>query len=61
MRIDVVTLFPEMFEPVLGASIMGRARARGLLVFGTVNPGTSPRIGTGPWMTVLSGAAPGWS
>jgi tRNA (guanine37-N1)-methyltransferase len=38
MRIDVVTLFPEMFEPVLGASILGRARARGLLELGTVNP-----------------------
>ena len=38
MRIDVVTLFPEMFEPVLGASIVGRARARGLLELGTVNP-----------------------
>ncbi|MFA6002823.1 MAG: tRNA (guanosine(37)-N1)-methyltransferase TrmD [Elusimicrobiota bacterium] len=38
MQIDVVTLFPEMFEPVLGASIMGRARERGLLGFGAVNP-----------------------
>ncbi|OGS36894.1 MAG: tRNA (guanosine(37)-N1)-methyltransferase TrmD [Elusimicrobia bacterium RIFOXYA2_FULL_69_6] len=38
MRIDVVTLFPEMFEPVLGASITGRARERGLLELGTVNP-----------------------
>ena len=25
MRIDVLTLFPEMFSPVLGASIMKRA------------------------------------
>ncbi|MCA9293077.1 MAG: tRNA (guanosine(37)-N1)-methyltransferase TrmD [Phycisphaerales bacterium] len=31
MRIDVLTLFPEMFEPVLGASICGRARAAGLV------------------------------
>ncbi len=31
MRIDVLTLFPEMFEPVLGASIPGRARAAGLV------------------------------
>jgi len=38
MRIDIVTLFPEMFEPVLGASIVGRARARGLLSWSTVNP-----------------------
>ena len=31
MRIDVLTLFPEMFAPVLNASILGRAVARGLL------------------------------
>ncbi len=29
MRIDILTLFPEMFEPVLGASILGRAREGG--------------------------------
>ena len=31
MRIDVLTLFPEMFEGVLGSSMLGRARANGLL------------------------------
>ncbi len=31
MRIDIVTLFPGMVEPVLGASMLGRARARGLV------------------------------
>ncbi|MBI2015921.1 MAG: tRNA (guanosine(37)-N1)-methyltransferase TrmD [Candidatus Rokubacteria bacterium] len=31
MRIDIVTLFPEMVEPVLAASMLGRARARGLV------------------------------
>lgn len=31
MRMDIFTLFPEMFPPVLGASIVGRARRRGLL------------------------------
>jgi len=31
MRIDVLTLFPEMFGPVLGASIPGRAQAAGLV------------------------------
>ncbi|MEE8156035.1 MAG: tRNA (guanosine(37)-N1)-methyltransferase TrmD [Phycisphaerales bacterium] len=29
MRIDILTLFPEMFEPVLRASILGRAREGG--------------------------------
>jgi len=31
MRIDVVTLFPEMVEPVVGASMLGRARSRGIV------------------------------
>jgi len=31
LRIDVVTLFPEMFAPVIGLSIVGRAVERGLV------------------------------
>ena len=29
MRFDIFTLFPEMFPPVLGHSIIGRARKKG--------------------------------
>jgi tRNA (guanine37-N1)-methyltransferase len=31
MRIDVLTLFPGMVEPVIGASMLGRARSRGIV------------------------------
>jgi len=31
MRIDILTLFPEVFAPVLGASIIGRAIAAGIV------------------------------
>lgn len=31
MRIDVLTLFPAMVEPVVAASMLGRARSRGLV------------------------------
>lgn len=31
MRIDIISLFPGMFEPVLNESIMGRAQEKGLL------------------------------
>ena len=31
MRIDIITLFPEMFTPVLGESIIGRAQKSGAL------------------------------
>ena len=33
MRIDVVSVIPEVFEPYLGASIMGRARKRDIVAF----------------------------
>jgi tRNA (guanine37-N1)-methyltransferase len=31
MRIDVITIFPELFGPFLGTSLVGRAVAKGLL------------------------------
>lgn len=31
MRFDIITLFPEMFESVMNASILGRAQQNGLL------------------------------
>ncbi len=37
MRIDVLSLFPEMFAPVLNASIPGRAQAAGLVELNLVN------------------------
>jgi len=33
VRIDVITLFPEIFEPVMGSSMLGIARDRGALEF----------------------------
>ncbi|MCE5234685.1 MAG: tRNA (guanosine(37)-N1)-methyltransferase TrmD [Clostridiaceae bacterium] len=33
MRIDILTLFPEMFSGVLGASMLGRAAQKGILEF----------------------------
>ncbi|MEF3279996.1 MAG: tRNA (guanosine(37)-N1)-methyltransferase TrmD [Elusimicrobiota bacterium] len=38
MTIDVVTLFPEMVDFPLSLSIIGRARKKGLLKLGFVNP-----------------------
>ena len=34
MRIDVITLFPELVEGPLGTSIIGRAAESGLVEFG---------------------------
>jgi tRNA (guanine37-N1)-methyltransferase len=37
MRIDVLTLFPEMFLGVFGTSILGKARDKGIVSLSTVN------------------------
>ncbi len=37
MQIDIVTLFPAMVEPALAESVIGRARARGLVDIRAVN------------------------
>ena len=37
MRLDIVTLFPAMVEPVVSESILGRARTRGLVDIRVVN------------------------
>src|SRR5262249_49548066 len=37
MRLDIVTLFPGIVEPALGESMIGRARARGLVDIRVVN------------------------
>jgi tRNA (guanine37-N1)-methyltransferase len=37
MRIDVLTLFPEMFSGVFGTSILGKARDKGIVSLSTVN------------------------
>ena len=37
MKINVLTLFPEMFEPVVEGSILGRAQKKGLLEVKLIN------------------------
>ncbi|OAS15013.1 tRNA (guanosine(37)-N1)-methyltransferase TrmD [Paenibacillus oryzisoli] len=37
MRVDVLTLFPEMFEGVFSSSILGKAREKGIVSLSTVN------------------------
>ncbi|WP_134700352.1 tRNA (guanosine(37)-N1)-methyltransferase TrmD [Ammoniphilus sp. YIM 78166] len=37
MRIDILTLFPEMFSGVLGSSILGKAAEKGVVEYHTLN------------------------
>ncbi|MCK4626454.1 MAG: tRNA (guanosine(37)-N1)-methyltransferase TrmD, partial [Phycisphaerae bacterium] len=65
MRIDILTLFPDMFETVLGAGIVGRAISAGIAEvkltnirdfadnsYGTVDDAT---YGGGPGMVMMCG------
>src|SRR5258708_1417772 len=37
MKFSIITLFPEVFEPILNSSILKRAQAKGLVEFELVN------------------------
>lgn len=37
MKITIITLFPEIFPPVINASILGRAQTKGLVEFELIN------------------------
>ncbi|WP_068786082.1 tRNA (guanosine(37)-N1)-methyltransferase TrmD [Paenibacillus phocaensis] len=37
MRVDVLTLFPEMFAGVFGSSILGKAQEKGIVSFNAIN------------------------
>jgi len=37
MKIDILTLFPEMFENVISAGVIGKAAEKGLLDFNVIN------------------------
>lgn len=37
MKISIITLFPELFPPVLNSSILGRAQKKGLVEFELIN------------------------
>ena len=42
MRVDIVTLFPEMCQQVLDASILGRAAKRGYIRRTATRSGITP-------------------
>src|SRR3989344_2078578 len=37
MKISIITLFPEVFEPILNSSILKRAQKKGLVKFELIN------------------------
>jgi len=59
MQIEVVTLFPDMFQAITEYGISSRALKNNLLQLGFQNP-RDYAIGIAQWMTGLTAAAPGW-
>ncbi len=58
MRIDIVTLFPEMCETLLGESIIGRALGRAAICrCAATSSGAGARARTSAWTTAPSAAA----
>ena len=45
LSIEALTVFPEMFEPVMSTSILGRARKAGLFTFQAHNCATGRTTG----------------
>ena len=60
MRFDVITLFPELFEPFLANGVTRRAFTSGQVVVRGTRV-TSPRAAIAVWTTDPSGAVLGWS
>ena len=59
MKIDILTLFPDMFTPVTQESILGRAKENGILNI-TTNIGIIARINTRKLMTIRLEEVPEW-
>ena len=59
IRFDVLTLFPAMFEAVLGDSIIRRAREKGLLEMHFINIRDFSKTNTARWTITPTAAAAG--
>ena len=61
MRFDIITLFPELFEPFLKIGITRRAYESGLVDVRLWNPRDTPKAITAVSMTAPLAAALAWS
>lgn len=56
MLIETLSVFPEMFEPVMSTSILGRARKAGLLILRRITCATGRTTVIVPSMTSRTAA-----
>lgn len=57
MRIDLLTLFPDMCEAVMAESIVGRARKKDICRYAATRSGILPLTNTSEWTTAPLAAA----
>ena len=60
MRIDILTVLPEMIEGMINCSIVKRAQDKGLAEIHLHNYGITPLINGGGWMIIRSEERPEW-
>ena len=60
MRIDILTVLPEMLESPLSCSILKRAQDKGLAQIVVHTCATTPPTNTGKSTTTHSAAKPAW-
>ena len=61
MRIDILTLFPEMFEPILGTPAFWESKGKkGILTINPINIRSLLRINIGRRMIIPMVEAPEW-
>lgn len=60
MRIDILTVLPEMIEGMVNCSIVKRAQDKGLLKYICITCGITRPTNGGVWMIILSGVKPAW-
>jgi tRNA (guanine37-N1)-methyltransferase len=60
LHVELVTLFPELFDSFLTASLLGKAIEGGLVAVDRTNPRDFARGATRTSTTPRTGAARGW-
>lgn len=60
MRIDILTVVPELLASPLNESILKRAQQAGLVEIAVHNLRTTPPTGAARWTTILSAARRAW-
>jgi len=60
MKIEIVSLFPPMFDALTGMGITGRAIENGLLACACGTRATTRPTRTGAWTNVRTAVGRGW-